>query len=100
MQDTRILRALVDPLAPLGFPMSAGIQLSDGRRLYAIFERRGRRIMMVAHPVRTGNMTAVALAPWNPAGDPLAGDLLDELIDPRNERAVQNALVLLRDGSL
>ena len=33
-------------------------------------------------------------------GDPRAGDLLDELIDPRNLEAVRLALRLKRDGSL
>jgi len=100
MHDTTIVRGLIDPLLPMGFPVSAGIQLSDGRRLYAIFEQRSRRIMIVAHPVRTGDMTAVALAPWTAARLPSAGDLLDELIDPRNGQGIAVALSLLKNGSL
>jgi hypothetical protein len=45
-------------------------------------------------------MTAIALAPWTSARPPLAGDLLDELIDPRNAEAIRTALSLLRDGGL
>ncbi len=100
MQDATITNGLVDPLLPMGFPISAGIQLSDGRRLYAIFEQRSRRIMIVAHPVRTGDMTAIALAPWTAARIPFAGDLLDELIDPHNGEGISTALSLLSNGGL
>ncbi|MGQ0551780.1 MAG: hypothetical protein ACT4PU_01005 [Planctomycetota bacterium] len=100
MPDATILRGQADPLAPLGFPISAGIQLSNGQRLFSIFERAGRRIMLVAHPVRTGNMAAVALAAWPHEREPLSGDLLDELIDPRNATILRDALQLLRSGSL
>jgi hypothetical protein len=100
VQDTRITHGLVNPLAALGFEVSAGIHTEDGRRLYAIFDRRSRRIMIVAHPVRSGDMAAVALSPWTSARVPLAGDLLDELVDPRNAEGVQLALQLLRNGTL
>jgi hypothetical protein len=100
VSDATIARGLLDPLARMGFGVSAGIETSDGTRLFAIFEVRSRRIMIVAHPARSGNMTAIALAPWTSARPPLAGDLLDELIDPRNMDAIRTALSLLRDGSL
>src|SRR5262245_21516964 len=100
VQDTRIVHGLIDPLKVMGFDLSAGIQLGDGRRLYAIFDRRSRRIMIVAHPVARGDMAAVALSPWTAGHMPLAGDLLDELVDPRNADGVQLALQLLRNGSL
>jgi hypothetical protein len=95
-----ITRGLVDPLASLGFPVSAGVQLDDGSLLYAIFDARRRRVMIVARPSAQGDMPAVALAPWTAEGEPRAGDLLDELIDPRNIEAVRLALRLKRDGSL
>jgi hypothetical protein len=95
-----ITHGLLDPLARMGFEVSAGIELADGRKLFAIFEQRTRRIMLVAHPARTGDMTAIALAPWTAARPPLAGDLLDELIDPRNVEAIRTALELLRNGGL
>ena len=95
-----ITRGLVDPLASLGFPISAGVQLDDGSLLYAIFDARRRRVMIVARPSAQGDMPAVALAPWTAEGEPRAGDLLDELIDPRNLEAVRLALRLKRDGSL
>jgi hypothetical protein len=91
---------LIDPLKVMGFELSAGIQLDDGRRLYAIFDQRSRRIMIVAHPVARGDMAAVALSPWTSGRVPLAGDLLDELVDPRNADGVQLALQLLRNGTL
>jgi hypothetical protein len=91
---------LIDPLKVMGFELSAGIQLDDGRRLYAIFDGRSRRIMIVAHPVARGDMPAVALSPWTAGRVPLAGDLLDELVDPRNADGVQLALQLLRNGTL
>ncbi len=100
MADIRIVRGLVQPLSPMGFDVSAGIQTSDGRRLYAIFERVSRRIMIVAHPVRNGNMTALALAPWSSPRAPFAGDLLDALVDPAHRAAVESAIALLRNGSL
>jgi hypothetical protein len=100
MPSITITRGLVDPLAALGFPTSAGVQLSDGHRLYAIFEQHSRRVMLVAHPVRHGDMTAVALSPWTGPRQPLAGDLLDELVDPAHAGGIALALQLLRDGSL
>jgi len=100
VQDTRISHGLIDPLKVMGFELSAGIQLDDGRRLYAIFDARSRRIMIVAHPVARGDMPAVALSPWTAGRVPLAGDLLDELVDPRNADGVQLALQLLRNGTL
>jgi hypothetical protein len=100
MPDTTIIRGLIDPLFPMGFEVSAGIELHDGRKLYAIFDRRSRRIMIVAHPVRTGDMTAVALTKWTASCPPFAGDLLDELIDPDNRQGIDTALSLLKNGSL
>ena len=100
MPESRITHGLVDPLKVMGFEMSAGVEMDDGRKLYAIFDKRSRRIMIVAHPVRTGDMAAVALAPWTSARAPLAGDLLDELVDPRNLEGVRLALQLLRNGTL
>lgn len=100
MPDATIIRGLVDPLLPMGFETSAGIELRDGRKLYAIFDRPSRRVMIVAHPVRRGDMTAVELMRWSAALPPFAGDLLDELIDPANHDGVQTALSLLRNGSL
>jgi hypothetical protein len=100
MTDTTITRGLIDPLATLGFATSAGVQLADGHRLYAIFEHHSRRVMLVAHPVRHGDMTAVALAPWTGTRPPNAGDLLDELVDPSHAEGIALALALLRDGSL
>jgi len=100
MPEARIKHGLVDPLKVIGFELSAGIQMDDGRRLYAIFDQRTRRIMIVAHPVRTGDMAAVALSPWTSPRAPLAGDLLDELLDPRNLEGVRLALQLLRNGTL
>jgi hypothetical protein len=97
---TMITNGLIDPLTPLGFPVSAGVVLQDGRRLYAIFDVRSRRVMIVGHPVRQGNMTAVALSPWTSARPPTAGDLLDELIDPRHADGMRVALDLLRNGTL
>jgi hypothetical protein len=76
------------------------VQLADGHRLYAIYEQHSRRIMVVAHPVRHGDMTAVALAPWTGSRPPNAGDLLDELIDPAHAEGLALALSLLRNGSL
>ena len=95
-----IARGLIDPLFALGFPVSAGVELNDGRRLFSIFEPRSRRIMIVGHPVRSGDMTAVSLSPWTSARFPLSGDLLDELVDPRNTETLRGAIALLRDGSL
>jgi len=100
VSESTITHGLIDPLASLGFPVSAGIVLSDARRLYAIFDERSRRIMIVGHPVRQGNMTAVALTPWTSARPPCAGDLLDELIDPRHGDGLRVALDLLRNGTL
>jgi len=100
MTPATITRGLINPLAALGFSISAGVQLSDGHRLYAIFEQHSRRVMMVAHPVRHGDMTAVALAPWTGSRPPCAGDLLDELVDPAHAGGVALALALMRDGSL
>ena len=63
----------------MGFELSAGIQLDDGRRLYAIFAR-SRRIMIVAHPWHAATWPGRARV--GTAGRvPLAGDLLDELLD-------------------
>ena len=95
-----IAHGLIDPLSALGFPVSAGVELNDGRRLFSIFEPRSRRIMIVAHPVARGDMPAVALSPWTAGRVPFAGDLLDELVDPRNADGVQLALQLLRNGTL
>ena len=100
MSQITIRKGLVNPLAALGFAISAGVQLSDGHRLYAIFEQHSRRVMMVAHPVRHGDMTAVALAPWTGPRPPCAGDLLDELIDPAHAEGIELALSLLRNGRL
>jgi len=100
MPDTTIARGLIDPLFPMGFEISAGIELQDGRKLYAIFDRRSNRVMIVAHPVRTGDMTAVALVAWTSSRPPFAGDLLDELIDPANRDGISTALSLLKNGSL
>jgi len=100
MADASITRGLVDPLAKLGFPISAGVQLDDGSLLYAIFDKQRRRVMIVAHPSAHGDMAAVALSPWMAAEEPRTGDLLDELVDPRNIEAVRLALRLKRDGSL
>ncbi len=100
MTHPTISKGLINPLLALGFQLSAGVQLSDGHRLYAIFEQHSRRIMLVAHPVRHGDMTAVAIAPWTAARLPLAGDLLDELIDPAHADRLALALSLLRNGSL
>jgi hypothetical protein len=100
MPDSKIIRGLIDPLFPMGFEVSAGIELDDGRKLYAIFDRRSHRVMIVAHPVRTGDMTAVALTTWTAARPPFAGDLLDELIDPTNGDGISTALSLLKNGSL
>jgi hypothetical protein len=100
VSDSTIIHGLIDPLAPMGFPVSAGIVLDDARRLYAVFDDHSRRIMIVGHPVRQGNMTAVALAPWTSARLPSAGDLLDELIDPRHDDSLRVALDLLRNGTL
>lgn len=97
MPDATIIRGLVDPLLPMGFETSAGIELRDGR---TIFDRLSRRVMIVAHPVRRGDMTAVELMRWSAALPPFTGDLLDELIDPANHDGVQTALSLLRNGSL
>lgn len=95
-----IAHGLIDPLSALGFPVSAGVELNDGRRLFSIFEPRSRRIMIVAHPARSGDMTAVSLSPWTSARFPSAGDLLDELVDPRNLETLRGAIALLRDGGL
>ncbi len=100
MTNATIAHGLIDPLATLGYLVSAGIVLEDGRRLFAIFDGHSRRIMIVGHPVRQGNMTAVALAPWTSARPPTAGDLLDELIDPRHVDGLRVALDLLRNGTL
>lgn len=100
MADASITRGLVDPLAKMGFPISAGVQLDDGSLLYAIFDGKRRRVMIVAHPTANGDMAAVALAPWTAEDEPRAGDLLDELVDPRNAEGVQLALQLLRNGAL
>jgi len=56
--------------------------------------------MIVAHPARSGDMTAVSLSPWTAARFPSAGDLLDELVDPRNLETLRGAIALLRDGGL
>ncbi len=95
-----ITHGLVDPLKPMGFPASAGVRTDDSQVLYAIFDQRSRRVMIVAHPNAQGDMAAVALAVWSAGRPPSAGDLLDELVDPRNVEAVRLALQLLRDGRL
>jgi len=100
MPTTIIRKGLVNPLSALGFAISAGVQLADGHRLYAIFEQHSRRVMIVAHPVRHGDMTAVALTPWTGPRPPCAGDLLDELVDPSHAGGIEVALSLLRDGRL
>jgi len=100
MSSNIISRGLVNPLQSLGFLVSAGVQFADGHRLYAIFEQRSRRVMLVAHPVRQGDMAAVALAPWTGSHLPSAGDLLDELVDPAHAEGLARALSLLRNGSL
>jgi hypothetical protein len=95
-----ITHGLVDPLKDLGFPTSAGVRTDDSHVLYAIFDQRSRRVMIVGHPNAHGDMAAVALAAWSAGRPPSAGDLLDELVDPRNVEAVRLALQLLRDGRL
>ena len=97
---TPITHGLIDPLQSLGFSASAGVSLQDGTVLYAVFDQRSRRIMIVAHPARSGNMAAIALAPWTAAHEPFAGDLLDELIDPAHTTAIESAVSLLRNGDL
>ncbi len=100
MADLEITRGLVDPLKHLGFPASAGIEVYDGRTLYCIFDHRSRRIMIVAHPSSQVDMAAVAVVSWTKGSSPLAGDLLDELVDPRNVETVRTALRLLENGKL
>jgi hypothetical protein len=97
--DVSIVRGLINPLVERGFTTSAGVRLSDGQRLFAIFEERSRRIVVVAHPVRTGNMNGVTLSPWTAARPPRAGDLLDELVDPRNVEKLRSARQLLDEGA-
>jgi hypothetical protein len=99
MPDT-ITHGLVDPLKAMGFPTSAGVRTDDCHVLYAIFDQHSRRVMIVGHPDAQGDMAAVALAAWSAGRPPCAGDLLDELVDPRNAEAVRLALQLLRDGRL
>jgi len=98
MTPATIVHGLVDPLLGLGFPVSAGVELDDGRRLFSIFEPRSRRIMIVAYPARAGDMTAVSLSPWTAARFPSSGDLLDELVDARNLDTLRGAIALLLDG--
>ena len=100
MSHISISHGLLDPFAHMGFGISAGIELSDGVKLYAIFETDSRRIMIVAHPARSGDMAAIALSSWTSPRPPLVGDLLDELIDPSHVEAIRRALTLLREGSL
>ena len=56
MSETSISHGLLDPLARMGFGVSAGIEMSDGTKLFAIFETKSRRIMIVAHPARAGDI--------------------------------------------
>ena len=100
MSPASIVHGLIDPLRGLGFPVSAGVELGDGRRLFSIFEPRSRRIMIVAYPAHAGDMTAVSLSPWTAARFPNSGDLLDELVDERNQVTLRGAIALLLDGRL
>ncbi|MBI4020871.1 MAG: hypothetical protein HY369_01375 [Candidatus Aenigmarchaeota archaeon] len=103
MPSDHIVRGLINPLlSTTGIVTSAGIVLEDGRILYAIFDAHGSRVMIVAHPKRTSEeaMRAVSLSPWTSQRPPCEGDLLDELIDPKNADTVLRALELLQIGQL
>lgn len=99
----KIIRGFVDPLKRMGYSASAAVEVRGEQKihkLYAIFDERSRRVMVIAHPVKRGDMAAVALCPWTAPIAPLSGDLLDELVDPRAEEGLKIAIkVLIADPS-